>query len=166
MLTALLVVLNAQTTTSLRHCRSWRGITSANWATASNWTNGVPTATVDAVIGDANANSGIAQSVGNYSVSRTTGITYSSISATGNSFASWRNSGLYIEDDNRGAFTPIKSGSTDYLAGNGPSADGDAVAELLLEETQRVNTRVLLWNFEHSEQSEEQQMTLVTQIES
>ena len=113
------VVLNAQT--------SWNGTTSTNWATASNWTNGVPTSSVDAVIGDANASSGIAQSVGNYSVSRTTGITYSSISATGNSFASWRNSRLYIEDDNR-----------------------------------RANTRVLLWNFEHSEQSEEQQMTLVT----
>lgn len=153
MLTALLIVLNAQTTTSLRHCRSWRGIT-------------ILLALSLIIINS----SGIAQSVGNYSVSRTTGITYSSISASGNSFASWRNSGLYIEDDNRSAFTPIKSGSTDYLAGNGPSADGDAVAELFLEETQRANTRVLLWNFEPLEQpsgqSEEQQMTLVTQIDA
>ena len=31
---------------------SWRGTTSTSWATASNWSNGVPTATVDAVIGD------------------------------------------------------------------------------------------------------------------
>lgn len=33
---------------------SWRGTTSAAWTTAANWTNGVPTATVDAVLGDAN----------------------------------------------------------------------------------------------------------------
>ncbi|MEO5570261.1 MAG: T9SS type A sorting domain-containing protein [Bacteroidia bacterium] len=33
---------------------SWRGTVSTNWATVSNWTAGVPTATVDAVIGDAN----------------------------------------------------------------------------------------------------------------
>jgi fibronectin-binding autotransporter adhesin len=31
---------------------SWKGITSTNWRTASNWTNGVPTSTVDAIIGD------------------------------------------------------------------------------------------------------------------
>lgn len=33
---------------------SWRGTSSTAWATASNWTNGVPTATVDAILGDAN----------------------------------------------------------------------------------------------------------------
>lgn len=33
---------------------SWTGATSVNWATASNWTNGVPTATSDVIIGDAN----------------------------------------------------------------------------------------------------------------
>lgn len=32
---------------------SWKGITSTNWSTASNWTSGVPTATVDVIIGDA-----------------------------------------------------------------------------------------------------------------
>jgi fibronectin-binding autotransporter adhesin len=32
---------------------SWKGVTSANWGTASNWTAGVPTATVDAILGDA-----------------------------------------------------------------------------------------------------------------
>ncbi|MDB5196077.1 MAG: hypothetical protein JWP88_447 [Flaviaesturariibacter sp.] len=32
---------------------SWKGTSSNNWSTSSNWTNGVPTATVDAVIGDA-----------------------------------------------------------------------------------------------------------------
>lgn len=37
--------LRAQTT-------SWKGTTSTSWSTASNWTNGVPSATVDAVIGD------------------------------------------------------------------------------------------------------------------
>lgn len=32
---------------------SWKGVTSTNWNTATNWTNGVPTSTVDAIIGDA-----------------------------------------------------------------------------------------------------------------
>lgn len=33
---------------------SWKGLTSTAWATATNWTNGVPSSTVDAIIGDAN----------------------------------------------------------------------------------------------------------------
>jgi hypothetical protein len=33
---------------------SWRGTTSTSWNTAGNWTSGVPTSSVDAVIGDAN----------------------------------------------------------------------------------------------------------------
>lgn len=33
---------------------SWKGTTSIVWSTASNWTAGVPTSTVDAIIGDAN----------------------------------------------------------------------------------------------------------------
>ncbi len=33
---------------------SWRGTTNTSWSTASNWTNGVPTSTVDAILGDAN----------------------------------------------------------------------------------------------------------------
>ena len=48
-----------------------------------------------------------AQSVGNYSVSRSTGISYSSIMSSGNSFSSWRYNGTYSVDDNRSAFTDI-----------------------------------------------------------
>ena len=33
---------------------SWKGTTSTSWATATNWTAGVPTSTTDAIIGDAN----------------------------------------------------------------------------------------------------------------
>ena len=33
---------------------SWTGTTSTAWSTAANWTNGVPTSSVDAIIGDAN----------------------------------------------------------------------------------------------------------------
>src|SRR6185312_12378457 len=33
---------------------SWTGATSVNWATASNWSNGIPSATTDVVIGDGN----------------------------------------------------------------------------------------------------------------
>ena len=32
---------------------SWKGTGSTSWSTASNWTNGVPTATLNAIIGDA-----------------------------------------------------------------------------------------------------------------
>jgi fibronectin-binding autotransporter adhesin len=39
--------LAAQTT-------SWKGTVSTSWSTAGNWTNGVPTAALDAVIGDVN----------------------------------------------------------------------------------------------------------------
>ena len=41
------LLIGAQTT-------SWKGVTNTNWTTASNWTSGVPTSTVDAIIGDAN----------------------------------------------------------------------------------------------------------------
>src|SRR5262249_35859537 len=33
---------------------SWKGTSSTAWGTAANWTAGVPTSTVDAIIGDAN----------------------------------------------------------------------------------------------------------------
>jgi len=33
---------------------SWKGVTSTSWGTSSNWTNGIPNANVDAIIGDAN----------------------------------------------------------------------------------------------------------------
>ena len=33
---------------------SWKGTTSTDWSVAANWTAGVPTASVDAIIGDAN----------------------------------------------------------------------------------------------------------------
>jgi hypothetical protein len=37
---------------------SWIGVTSTNWNTATNWTSGVPSATVDVIIGDANFTGG------------------------------------------------------------------------------------------------------------
>ena len=33
---------------------SWRGVTSTSWTTTSNWTGGVPSATSDVIVGDAN----------------------------------------------------------------------------------------------------------------
>lgn len=47
------------------------------------------------------------QSLANYTSIRNTGITYSSISASGNSFPSWRNTGTATQDDNRSDFTNI-----------------------------------------------------------
>jgi hypothetical protein len=49
----------------------------------------------------------LAQSIANYATSRTTGITYNSIAATGNAFSSWRNNGSYSQDDNRSYQTDI-----------------------------------------------------------
>ncbi len=42
-----------------------------------------------------------AQSIANYSVSRTTSITFNSISSTGTPFSAWRNSSTNLTDDNR-----------------------------------------------------------------
>ena len=33
---------------------SWKGTSSTSWSTAANWTAGVPTASLDAIVGDAN----------------------------------------------------------------------------------------------------------------
>src|SRR3954468_24525559 len=42
-----------------------------------------------------------AQSIANYALTRTTGITYATIANTGTPPSSWRNSGAFIDDDNR-----------------------------------------------------------------
>ncbi|MBI2269612.1 MAG: T9SS type A sorting domain-containing protein [Bacteroidetes bacterium] len=47
------------------------------------------------------------QSVGNYSASRSTGITYTSIVSTGSPFSGWRYSGGFSQDDNRSIATNI-----------------------------------------------------------
>src|SRR4051812_43024493 len=46
--------LLASLTSAIAQTTSWKGSTSTSWTTATNWTNGVPTASVDAIIGDAN----------------------------------------------------------------------------------------------------------------
>ncbi|MEN8250995.1 MAG: fibronectin type III domain-containing protein, partial [Bacteroidota bacterium] len=48
-----------------------------------------------------------AQSVSNYNVSRSTGMSYSSIISTGNSMPGWRYTGGFSEDDNRSEATDI-----------------------------------------------------------
>lgn len=48
-----------------------------------------------------------AQSLANYTITRQTGITYNSISSTGNSIPAWRNSYQWIFDDNRSYPIPI-----------------------------------------------------------
>jgi hypothetical protein len=48
-----------------------------------------------------------AQSLANYTITRQTGITYNSISSTGNSIPAWRNSYQWIYDDNRSYPIPI-----------------------------------------------------------
>ncbi|MDP2386939.1 MAG: T9SS type A sorting domain-containing protein [Bacteroidota bacterium] len=46
-------------------------------------------------------------SIANYTTARTTGNTYNSITASGNAFDSWRNTGALPQDDNRSDFTDI-----------------------------------------------------------
>ncbi len=41
-------------TDNLHAQTSWKGIIDSNWRNVSNWTSGVPTSTIDAIIGDAN----------------------------------------------------------------------------------------------------------------
>lgn len=59
------------------------------------------------IIFSLSANKLFSQSVANYAVTRTTGITYSSISSTGNAVPSWRNNGAFSQDDNRSNFIDI-----------------------------------------------------------
>lgn len=47
------------------------------------------------------------QSIANYTTARTTGVAYSSISATGNAIDSWRNNAGFSQDDNRSNATDI-----------------------------------------------------------
>lgn len=64
------------------------------------------TAVVTALV-MAGMNSVFAQSLANYSISRSTSITYNSISYSGNSVATWRNSDQWTADDNRSYPIPI-----------------------------------------------------------
>ena len=50
---------------------------------------------------------GLCQSLASYSVTRNTGITYSSINSSGSAFDSWRNTVSFTQDDNRSDFTDI-----------------------------------------------------------
>jgi fibronectin-binding autotransporter adhesin len=50
----LLATLLLSATFAFGQSTSWTGAVSSNWSNAGNWTNGVPGATVDAIIGDAN----------------------------------------------------------------------------------------------------------------
>ena len=57
--TALVAVIS----TSSYSQTSWKGTTSTNWNKATNWTNGVPTAAMDAILGDANFTGGFQPTV-------------------------------------------------------------------------------------------------------
>jgi len=50
----LLLLLAFTAQQSFAQSTSWKGTTSTAWATTSNWTNGVPDSSKDAIIGDAN----------------------------------------------------------------------------------------------------------------
>lgn len=54
LLHAFVLMLFLFTASSAFSQTSWKGVTSTNWATVTNWTAGVPLATTDVIIGDAN----------------------------------------------------------------------------------------------------------------
>lgn len=47
------LVFFISTNTSFSQSTSWKGTVSTAWSTAGNWTNGIPSASLDAIIGDA-----------------------------------------------------------------------------------------------------------------
>jgi hypothetical protein len=49
---------------------SWKGTSSTSWSNAANWTAGVPTASVDAIIGDANFTGSNQPNIGSTAVCR------------------------------------------------------------------------------------------------
>ncbi len=50
----LLIVLLVSIQCGLAQSTSWKGTTNLNWNNAANWTNGIPDATKDVILGDAN----------------------------------------------------------------------------------------------------------------
>lgn len=50
--TMLFIIMVVNSTLAVAQTTSWRGTVSTAWENAANWTNGVPTATVGAVLGD------------------------------------------------------------------------------------------------------------------
>jgi len=123
---------------------SWRGTTSTHWRAASNWIAGVPTSTVDAIIGDANftgANQPSISSAKSFCKSLTigTGVKVSTLTVghalnvlgnitigangtidhrTSQAISlrgDWNNSGTYLGNQNRATIT--FSGTTQTLNG-------------------------------------------------
>ena len=82
-----------------------------------------------------------AQSIANYTVTRTTSITFNSISSTGTPFSAWRNSSTNLTDDNRsfavnigfefwymGArYTQVSASTNGFVDLSSSTADGNSV---------------------------------------
>src|SRR5258708_1794916 len=50
----LLIILLVSSQSGSAQSTSWKGTTNVNWNNAANWTNGIPDATKDVIVGDAN----------------------------------------------------------------------------------------------------------------
>jgi len=123
---------------------SWKGTTSTAWNNAANWTAGVPTATTDVIIGDANF-TGLSQPTVNAAAAcksltigagtRSPVLTQSSTLTVANNLTissdgsfSQGNTTLTLNGDwnNDGSFTTTNSGATVIFAGTTQTIDGAA----------------------------------------
>src|SRR4051794_6160444 len=52
-LSILLLTVLLSTSQTFSQSTSWKGTTSTNWNVATNWTNGIPDASKDVILGDA-----------------------------------------------------------------------------------------------------------------
>jgi hypothetical protein len=148
--------ISAQTT-------SWKGITSITWSTASNWTNGVPTATLDAILGDANFTgayqpkiSGTAKcknlTIGGTVATTLTlskGLTASgniTISSNGSISQGGINISLTGNWTNNGSYTATASGSKVTFAGTSQTIGGSATTSFRKLTVNASSTVTLLAN--------------------
>ena len=124
---------------------SWRGTTSTSWTNSSNWTAGIPTAAIDAIIGDANftgANQPTISSTANCKSLTLGGGTKAStltinssttvalnIQINGNGAITHTASSLTVKGNwiNNGTYTATGTGSTVIFAGTTQSLQGSVV---------------------------------------
>ena len=113
-LSILLLSVLLSTTQSFSQSTSWKGTTSANWNVATNWTNGIPDATKDVILGDANF-TGINQPKVNVAGSCKSVTIGGTVATTLTMTRALTMSGNFTINANG---TVIHPAATNYLAGN------------------------------------------------
>ncbi|MFT3910180.1 MAG: T9SS type A sorting domain-containing protein [Ferruginibacter sp.] len=113
-LSILLLAVLSSTTQSFSQSTSWKGTTNANWNVATNWTNGIPDATKDAILGDANF-TGINQPKVNVAGTCKSVTIGGAVATTLTTTRALTMSGNFTINANG---TVIHPGATHYVAGN------------------------------------------------